>query len=108
VHTEAAVYALPSTIFDDLNPHERKISHLISTYAAKLNSRQLLYLNLAFRKRLGGEFPDWQTLHLSEESPSKVDLEVLPTLSATSRIPELKALLKKTVMKEVISAKSAA
>lgn len=74
VHTEASVYALPSTIFDDLGPHEKKISHLISTYASRLNTRQLLYLNLAFRAKLNGEFPTWNTLHLSEESPSKMDL----------------------------------
>jgi hypothetical protein len=107
VHTEAAVFASPSTIFDDLAPHERKITHLISTYASRLNSRQLLYLNLAFRAKLNGEFPAWNTLHLTEESPSKMDLEVLPTLSAGSRIPELKALPKKIVMKEVIAAKKA-
>jgi hypothetical protein len=45
-----------------------------------------LFLNLALRKKLNGEFPGWSTLHLSEESPSKVDLEVLPTFSATARI----------------------
>jgi hypothetical protein len=67
-----------------------------------------LYLNLAFRHKLNGEFPTWNTLHISGESPSKVDLEVLPTLSAASRMAELKALAKKTVMKEVITAKKAA
>ncbi len=80
VHTESAVYSLPSTIYDDLNPHERKIAHLIGTYTSKLNARQLLYLNLAVRQQLNTQFPTWNTLHLSPESPAKVDLEVLPTL----------------------------
>jgi len=107
VHTEAGVFASPSTIFDDLGPQERKISHLISVYASRLNSRQLLYLNLALRAKMNGEFPTWNTLHFSKESPSKVDLEILPTLTAASRLVELKALPKKIVMKEVISAKKA-
>lgn len=105
VHSEAALFASPSTAFDDLNAHERKISHLTAVYASQLNGRQLLYLNLAFRAKLNGEFPGWNTLHISAESPSKTDLEVLPTLTAASRIAELKALPKKAVMKEVITAK---
>jgi hypothetical protein len=62
-------------------------------------------LNLALRAKINGEFPSWNTLHFSKESPSKVDLEILPTLTAASRLAELKALPKKTVMKEAISAK---
>lgn len=105
VHCDSARKGLPSTVFDDLNPYERKISLAIATYTSQLNSRQLLYLNLAFRKKIAHHFPTWNTLHLSEISPSKVDLEVVPTLTSASRLPVLKALPKIPVIKEIINAK---
>jgi len=102
VHSDSARKGLPSTVFDDLNPHERKISLAIATFTSQLNSRQLLYLNLAFRKKIAHHFLNWNTLHLSEISPSKVDLEVIPTLTSASRLPVLKTLPKATVIKEII------
>lgn len=51
-HTRSAILSLPSTIFDKLSPHERKIAHVIFNYAASLNFRQLYYLNLTLRQKL--------------------------------------------------------
>lgn len=108
VHSNSARKGLSSTVFDDLSPYERKISLSIATYTSQLNSRQLLYLNLAFRKKIAHHFPTWNTLHLSEISPSKVDLEVVPTLTSASRLTVLKSLPKISVIKEIINAKKQA
>jgi hypothetical protein len=70
-----------------------------------LNARQLAYLNLSFKKQIINQFSGWNTLHLTPESPSRVDLEVMPTLGFAGRLLELKALRKKNVMKQVIEAK---
>jgi hypothetical protein len=74
VHAQSAVFDNPSTIFDNLSPYERKIAHTFYTYTARLNARQLLYLNLSFKNQLINQFPNWNTLHLSPETPSRVDL----------------------------------
>ena len=49
VHTSAARFSSPSTVFDDPSPHERKRIHLINTHLNRLNSRQMAYLHLALR-----------------------------------------------------------
>ena len=65
VHREQYKFGLPSTVFDKLNAHERKVSLTVSSFTSTLNSRQLTYLNLAIRKRINKELPDWNKLHLT-------------------------------------------
>jgi hypothetical protein len=105
VHSDNAKFGLSSTIFDQLSAYERKVSHTITSFADKLNPRQQLYLNLALRHRINSEYANWEHLHLTPECPFKVEMEVLPTLTAASRIPELRSLRKKVVMKEVVKSK---
>ena len=68
-------------------------------FAANLNLRQQQYLHLALRHKLNKELPIWNTIHLTPESPFKMAIEVLPSLSAGARINELKCLPKNGVMK---------
>jgi len=60
---------------------------------------------LAIRARINNEFSNWEHLHLTPECPFKVEMEVVPSLTAAARIPELRALKKRVVMKEAIKAK---
>jgi|JI9StandDraft_1071089.scaffolds.fasta_scaffold158108_2 hypothetical protein len=106
VHTDNAVYSLPSTIFDQLNPHERKISLAVTRYTSNLLPRHLLYLNLAIRQKINNEYSNWDKLHLSPEAPFKIEFEVMPSLLTSSRLGELKGLFKKGVMKAIIKAKA--
>lgn len=71
VHTDNAVYSSPSTVFDQLNPHERKISYAVTKYTSNLSPKQMLYLNLILRHKINNEYPNWNTLHLSPEAPFK-------------------------------------
>lgn len=65
VHNEQSVFGLPSTVFDKLTAHEKKVSLTVDSFTSTLNSRQLMYLNLAIRSRINHEFPDWNKLHLA-------------------------------------------
>ena len=105
VHSQNAHAGLPSTVLDQLTAHERKVSHTITSFADTLNIRQLLYLNFALRNRINNEYPNWKKLHLTPECPFKVEMEVLPSLTAASRVPQLRALKKVKVMKAAIKAK---
>lgn len=71
MHSQNAIFSLPSTIYDQLSPHERKVSHVITRFSSALSMRQQLFLNLALRRRLNSEYADWKRLHLAPESPFK-------------------------------------
>ena len=73
VHSQKAVYGLPSTIFDELSAYEKKVSLTLSSFTADLSPRQLLYLNMAIRTKINKEHPDWDRLHLAPESPFKAE-----------------------------------
>jgi hypothetical protein len=105
VHSQQAAFGLPSTVFDQLSAHERKLSHTVASFANQLSTRQQLYLQLAIRAKINQEYPDWQRLHLTPDSPFKVEMEVVPALTSSARIHELKALPKKGVMREALKAK---
>lgn len=53
----------------------------MSKFTSKLNTRQMAYLNLKLREKLNSQIPHWENLHLNNDSPSKRDILVLPTLS---------------------------
>lgn len=72
VHSQNSAFGLSSTVLDELSAHERKVSHTVCAFAGELNMRQQMYLNLAIRQRINSEYPDWQKLHFSPESPFKV------------------------------------
>jgi hypothetical protein len=48
---------------------------------------------------MNSKFPNWDGLHLNNESPSKRDLAILPILSRTGVQYELKSMQKKIVFK---------
>jgi hypothetical protein len=40
----------------------------------------MAYLNLKLREKVNSQIPHWENLHLNNDSPSKRDILVLPTL----------------------------
>ncbi len=50
---------------------------------------------------MNSKFPNWDGLHLNNESPSKRDLAILPILSRTGVQYELKSMQKKIVFKQL-------
>ena len=107
MHTAAARFDSPSTVLDDPSPHERKRIHLLNRHLQGLNSRQMAYLHLAIRERLNRQWLGWENLHLNPESPSKGEIEMLPSLGAVGEVSELRGLGKKVVMKQVLKMKEA-
>ena len=65
VHKQQASFGLPSTIYDKLTAHQKKMSFTIASLTSTLNTRQLMYLNMSIRKRINHEYPDWDKLHLT-------------------------------------------
>ena len=47
----------------------------------------------------------WHNLHLNPESPSKGEIELLPTLDTCASLSELRSLDKKQVISEVVKMK---
>ncbi len=63
----------------------------------------MAYLNLKVRERLNSQIPHWENLHLNNDSPSKRDLMLLPTLKKSALQHEIKSLPKKNVSKIIKS-----
>ena len=53
---------------------------MLTKFTSLLNSRQISYLNLQVREKLNSKIPHWENLHLNNDSPSKRDILILPTL----------------------------
>lgn len=79
-HDQNRVGAVSNSIYEDLIPEEKKVVSLLSQFLAKLDTRQLSYLNLKIRERLDSQIPHWENLHLNNDSPSKRDILLLPIL----------------------------
>jgi hypothetical protein len=74
---------------------------LLTQFTGRLNVRQLAYLNLKLRQKINSQIPYWDNLHLNNDSPSKRDILVLPTLNRAALIYEIKSLPKKNVSKTI-------
>ena len=91
-----------STIYEELDKHQKKIVKTLLNYTDGLNSRQLLYLHYAIREKIATTMPSWDNLHLNPDSSSRRDMQVLPTLSALKDIYEVKTIQKKRVIAAIM------
>jgi hypothetical protein len=102
-HNENRFGTVSNSIFEELIPEERKVVSLISKFVGRLNARQLAYLNLKVRENIDSQVPNWENLHLNNDSPSKRDILLLPTLRKSALQHEIKSLPKKNVAKIIKS-----
>ena len=79
-HDENRFGTIPNSIYEDLIPEEQKVVSLLSKYLGQLNTRQMAYLNLKVRQNVNSQLPNWDNLHFNNDSPSKRDILLLPTL----------------------------
>ena len=101
VHKNINPSAPNATIYEELDKHQKNIVKAILHYTDSLNSRQMLYLNYAIRQKISGVLPNWDNIHLNPESPSRRDLQLIPTISGQKDLFEVKTIQKKRVIEAI-------
>lgn len=98
VHKNVNPSAPNATIHEELDKHQKNIVKTLLQYTDSLNSRQLLYLNYAIRQRIESTLPNWDNLHFNPDSPSRRDLQLMPTILGHKDVSEVKTIQKKRVI----------